>query len=1302
MSTYVTKPKKDSGVFDMYEDAPNRGSLNKGDITADSLGSLWANQLLVVNYIWAEMRRRKRPFIIGVFTVFLVVMVLSLLLNSVLKSPIIFLKLSENAVGENDLVLTPGYSVSGSVVEVGNIAGLPLVNHTNVNITVQHAESASGTTPRWLLLADVTPTATATEAVTAYVLAINSLQEKFIGLGREWQFPPLDAQECIISRTILRQLNINPDTSIGRAVNLQLSLIDIANTLDIISLDKNRELSPEEARRLVEFIFPGLSDIANDTVSINVTNIVTSNFNTTQLTDTIRDTLNITSFDIGAINATAVNQLVNDIVNGLFNTSFNLGLNTSTGTIELPNTLLGNLTADLSEILVAIINNQTIPQVTLNVTVGDLIDAALPQLLQQLQLNLPLTVRGVVDSPDGKWPAAIGSVVVVEGTKFLSDLRNQFLTILRTSANITQFRIGVGNLVGFDLSVGTLLSGLPADTRQQVESVLNGETTIGNNSTLQRAVQDLDFESFSLTSIVQYRDRLDAYLKDLKAMHIDIIRFTNDVAENMGFRTPNTFTTPLDVSLQQTIFLRYFLDNIFASVTVLVAILGVLLIYSLLLNDVEEKTYEYGMLRALGMKQRTLIQLLTTKSLTFAIPGIGLGLFFTFIFNIPVAQQIADFAVISPDYTLKAAAIWLGFAIGFAMPLVANIVPISRALSRTLRDSLDVYHQVISDITVRVIRLSQLGLDVWQTALAILLIVVGFITYYLIPYSFTFRNFALFLGLLNAILLGMLLGLCILAQMIQPYLERLMLHLIICGDHRRLKNVVRKNLSGHGSRNKKTAQMFTICLAFVIFAGVMFALQASNISDNIKQFFGTDLVIMAPNMDESLNEQDMTNFLNNEMQRRQRGETGAVVEAFTFVTFPLDRNPSIRRVRISNLPNFPSVRNFIFGVQKNYLDVAFPDYYLVSETASGVSFPRTRGGKPDVVAVMYTDLGNARLPEETGATVRVPTSFASGQRFPLKVNMTTQTNITTTTTTTTTSLADEYTTTQRNEAMNKSYIDYVDVVISEALRPFAAVTTKTPLDLTVTQRIPDTTITNDQHYLGKARAMMSQMSGFFFSSYQPTVFLSSVLIREEQYARILNDANRFAGLNTTGAPKMRCMIRVSSGASRKDREDVLNGLRTYFKSDRTQALDIRQITDTAKSAVDLLSLFTTVVGLISMILCFFILWLSFNANVRENAWEFGVLRALGLNSVQVVMVYVYEALALVLSSLSLGLIIGLAIAVSLTLQFNLFTEYPFRFNFPHTLFWSMTGMAVAVAVIGSILPSYSFLRKSISNVIRRQ
>ena len=46
-----------------------------------------------------------------------------------------------------------------------------------------------------------------------------------------------------------------------------------------------------------------------------------------------------------------------------------------------------------------------------------------------------------------------------------------------------------------------------------------------------------------------------------------------------------------------------------------------------------------------------------------------------------------------------------------------------------------------------------------QTACAALMVGAGFVTYYLIPYAFVFRDIPLFLGLLTGILLGMLFGL---------------------------------------------------------------------------------------------------------------------------------------------------------------------------------------------------------------------------------------------------------------------------------------------------------------------------------------------------------------------------------------------------------------------------------------------------------------------------------------------------------------------------------------------------------------
>jgi len=278
--------------------------------------------------------------------------------------------------------------------------------------------------------------------------------------------------------------------------------------------------------------------------------------------------------------------------------------------------------------------------------------------------------------------------------------------------------------------------------------------------------------------------------------------------------------------------------------------------------------------------------------------------------------------------------------------------------------------------------------------------------------------------------------------------------------------------------------------------------------------------------------------------------------------------------------------------------------------------------------------------------------------------------------------------------------------VSYALRDAASVSITTPLDLQLTITDPnDSTRSYDSSYLCKARAMVRKVPGFLYSSYRQAARLGGVLISMPNYYRILTEAWTYVNVSALPAvpPKQTLLVRCADGATQDQRDDVVNGLRPFFRSTtRTTVIDTQYLISTTASAVDLMNLFFTVVGIVAMVMCFFILWLSFTANVHENAWEFGVLRAIGLNSTQVVMVYIYEALALVLSSVLIGTTIGLVVAVSLTLQFDLFTEMPFAIEFPHSLFWSMLAMAIAVAVFGSFLPAHSFMKKTISNVLRRQ
>ena len=80
--------------------------------------------------------------------------------------------------------------------------------------------------------------------------------------------------------------------------------------------------------------------------------------------------------------------------------------------------------------------------------------------------------------------------------------------------------------------------------------------------------------------------------------------------------------------------------------------------------------------------------------------------------------------------------------------------------------------------------------------LSIQLAVYGFMFYYVAPLSFFFNRFDIFLLFLNLTLLGMVLGLTVLANLTQEYFE--MFLTMICSwfmcSNRSLRVVIEKNL----------------------------------------------------------------------------------------------------------------------------------------------------------------------------------------------------------------------------------------------------------------------------------------------------------------------------------------------------------------------------------------------------------------------------------------------------------------------------------------------------------------------------
>ncbi len=279
-------------------------------------------------------------------------------------------------------------------------------------------------------------------------------------------------------------------------------------------------------------------------------------------------------------------------------------------------------------------------------------------------------------------------------------------------------------------------------------------------------------------------------------------------------------------SIKKVEMIRVFLSSSLSTIVFFLSILSIQLIYSLMLSDVDEKTYQYGMLRALGFRNKNLIGLITMQSFSFSIPGLIGGLVVAYFLNIIARGIIFSYAENTTTYALSTGAIILGVCLGLILPLISNILPIQRALSKNLRESLDMYHRSVNELTVSIKRLEEMGFSLNQMIIAIMLVLLGGITYYVAPLSWIYGNYSLFFFVINLILIMMIMGLAFISILLLPYIQVMFLKIFLCfrRSDRNLERVVKKNFESHEGRNTKTAMMFTVALSFLIFAGSTFQL----------------------------------------------------------------------------------------------------------------------------------------------------------------------------------------------------------------------------------------------------------------------------------------------------------------------------------------------------------------------------------------------------------------------------------------------------------------------------------------------
>ena len=319
----------------------------------------------------------------------------------------------------------------------------------------------------------------------------------------------------------------------------------------------------------------------------------------------------------------------------------------------------------------------------------------------------------------------------------------------------------------------------------------------------------------------------------------------SEISFALGLDTNVTITAPLVTQFKSTSEIKSFMNGSILPILIFLAILSAMLLYSLMLSDVDSKTYEYGMLRALGFRKQMLVGMIAEQSLMFSLPGLTIGIFVAWLLNIQLRKLIFISAQNYMTYELSRPAVLIGLTFGLLVPLLANYLPIRAALGMTLRNSLDLNRRTDGEIGVKIQKLESIGIDTNSLIVSLLLISIGFTTYYLVPYAFIHNDMTMANSILNCLLILIIIGLTLICVLVFPYLEWALLWITMntcCKKDKRLMRVIETNMNGHRKRNSKTSIVFTLAISFLIFSASSFELMLTLIEKTVLQFAGSDMV----------------------------------------------------------------------------------------------------------------------------------------------------------------------------------------------------------------------------------------------------------------------------------------------------------------------------------------------------------------------------------------------------------------------------------------------------------------------------
>eukprot|EP01064_Diplonema_japonicum_P037734 TRINITY_DN893_c0_g1_i1.p1 TRINITY_DN893_c0_g1~~TRINITY_DN893_c0_g1_i1.p1 ORF type:complete len:1078 (+),score=231.55 TRINITY_DN893_c0_g1_i1:88-3321(+) len=321
-----------------------------------------------------------------------------------------------------------------------------------------------------------------------------------------------------------------------------------------------------------------------------------------------------------------------------------------------------------------------------------------------------------------------------------------------------------------------------------------------------------------------------------------VVAWSADVLFQIGFNQVTAEAGVLEF-MRTVRFFTLFLGLIISLVIVVLIALAIVLIYSLLMINVETRTFELGVLRMVGMQRSDLVQLVLTQAFLYALPAWALGLSIAFAIWLVLRSLMTSLLLVSLPVNLDAFAVGMATLVGLVMPLIASIAPIRHALGLNLQDSLDTNHSKVKAVTFTFERSEGSTVSIPVIVLGIALTLFGFLIYYAFPLALLTFNIQLLFYIFFGILLGMLFGLILLSLNFEHILEKTLTTVFFFWHNYAVRQLILKNLVSHRQRNRKTTLMYAASLGFIIWINVSWSLQIETVKYQQMQRLGGSMTI---------------------------------------------------------------------------------------------------------------------------------------------------------------------------------------------------------------------------------------------------------------------------------------------------------------------------------------------------------------------------------------------------------------------------------------------------------------------------